>query len=154
LMAKGETVVATNRKAFHDYEILESYEVGLVLQGTEVKALRDGKANLREAFARVEGNGVWLVGCHISPYSHGNRENHNPLRTRKCLLHRSEINRLLGKVQEKGLTLVPLRIYFKQGRAKAELAVAKGKKLHDKRHAIKTREAKRELDQALKAARQ
>jgi len=152
-MAKGEAVVATNKKAFHDYEILEVYEVGLALFGTEVKALRNGKANLREAYARVEGGEVWLIGCHISPYTHGNRENHDPLRKRKCLLHRSEINRLIGKVQEKGLTLVPLRVYFKGGRAKAELAVGKGKKLHDKRHAIKIREAKRELDQALKASR-
>jgi SsrA-binding protein len=147
----GNRVVASNRQATHNYEILETYEAGLVLRGTEVKSLRDGKANLRESFARIEGEEAWIVGCHISPYAQGNRENQDPLRKRKLLLHRAELNRLLGKIQERGLTLVPLRLYFKRGRAKVELGLARGKKLHDKRQAIREREARREMDRAVRA---
>ncbi len=149
--AGGDRVVASNRQARHHYEILETYEAGLVLRGTEVKSLRDGKANLKESFARIDGDEAWLLGCHISPYAQGNRENPDPLRKRKLLLHRAELNRLLGKTQERGLTLVPLRLYFKRGRAKVELGLARGKKLHDKRQAIKEREARREMDKAVRA---
>ncbi len=147
----GNRVVARNRPATHDYDIIESYEAGLVLRGTEVKSLREGKISLRESFARIEGEEAWLYGCHISPYSHGHRDNPDPLRKRKLLLHRSEINRLMGKTQERGLTLVPLRVYFKQGRAKIEVGLAKGKKLHDKRQTLREREARREMDRAVRA---
>lgn len=149
-MARVEKVVATNRKATHDYEILETYEAGLVLQGTEVKSLREGRADLKESFARIENGEAWLLGCHIAPYAQGNRANHDPLRRRKLLLHRAELNRLLGKTREKGLTLVPLRLYFKDGRAKLEFGLAKGRKLLDKRQAIREREARRELDKAVR----
>jgi SsrA-binding protein len=147
----GDATVARNRQATHHYEIVETYEAGLVLKGTEVKSLRDGKANLKESFARIEREEAWLIGCHISPYSHGHRDNPDPLRRRKLLLHRAELNRLMGKTQERGLTLVPLRIYFKNGRAKIEIGLAKGKKLHDKRRTIKEREARREMDKAIRA---
>jgi SsrA-binding protein len=146
----ADRVVASNRRATHNYEILETYEAGLVLRGTEVKSLRDGKASLKESFARIEGREAWLLGCHISPYTHGNRENPDPLRRRKLLLHRSELNRLLGKTLERGLTLVPLRVYFKNGRAKVELGLARGKKLRDKRQALKEREAYREMERAVR----
>lgn len=149
-MAPVEKVVASNRKATHDYEILETYEAGLVLQGTEVKSLRQGRADLKESFARIERGEAWLLGCHISPYAQGNRANHDPLRRRKLLLHRAELNRLLGKTQEKGLTLVPLRLYFKDGRAKLEIGLGRGRKLLDKRRVIREREARRELDKAVK----
>ncbi len=143
--------MATNRKARHDYEILETYEAGLVLRGTEVKSLREGKVNFKDSYAAVEGNEAWLVACHISPYHHGTDANHDPERKRKLLLHRTEINRLLGKVQERGLTLIPLRLYFKQGRAKLELGLARGKKLHDKRRVLREKEARREMDRAVRA---
>ncbi|MFQ5897125.1 MAG: SsrA-binding protein SmpB [Candidatus Methylomirabilia bacterium] len=146
-----EGVVATNRRARHDYEILETYEAGLVLRGTEVKSLRERKANLKDSYGRVEGNEIWLVGCHISPYHHGTDANHVPDRKRKLLLSRKEINRLLGKTMERGLTLIPLRLYFTdRGRAKLELGLARGKKLHDKRRTIREREARREIDKALR----
>ena len=134
----GEKLVASNRRAHHDFDILETHEAGLVLQGTEVKSLRDSRADLKESYARIEGNEAWLLGLHISPYAQGNRANHDPLRPRKLLLHRGEINRLLGKIMEKGLTLVPLRLYFKQGRAKVELGLARGRKTLDKRQAIRS----------------
>lgn len=146
-----ERVVVTNRKATHLYEILETYEAGLVLRGTEVKSLREGHANFKDSYAQVEGGELWLVGCHISPYRHGSDANHDPERRRKLLLHRGEINRLLGKVQERGLTLVPLRLYFKNGRAKLELGLGRGRKLHDKRRAIREREMRRELDKAARS---
>lgn len=151
----GEKVVASNRKAFHDYHIEEKLEAGIVLKGTEVKSLRAGLVNLKESYAGVDQRGeVILHHCHISPYSHGNIMNHDPLRPRKLLLHRKEINRLLGQTQQKGLTLVPLRIYFSpRGQAKVELALAKGKKQHDRREAIKEREAGREVERAMKGAR-
>ena len=146
-----ERVVVTNRKATHLYEILETFEAGLVLRGTEVKSLREGQANFKDSYALVEGEELWLVGCHISPYHHGAGANHDPERPRKLLLHRGEINRLLGKVQERGLTLVPLRLYFKNRRAKLELGLGRGRKLHDKRRAIREREMRRELDKAVRS---
>ena len=152
-MALVEKLVASNRKAHHNFEILETYEAGLVLRGTEVKALREGRADLKESYARVEGNEAWLLGCHISPYAQGNRANHDPLRPRKLLLHRAEINRLLGKIMEKGLTLVPLRLYFKDGRAKVEVGLARGRKTLDKRQVIREREERREMDRAARSSR-
>lgn len=144
-------VVATNRRARHDYHILETFEAGLVLTGTEVKALREGRVNLRDSFARVDNGEVYLYNMHISPYSHGNRWNHEPTRTRKLLLHKKEIRRLIGLVQQQGLTLVPLMVYFNEkGRAKLELAVARGKKLWDKRRDAAQREAQREAARAVK----
>ncbi len=151
---KTEKVVATNRKAFHDYSIEEKLEAGIVLTGTEVKSLREGRVNLRESYASVERDEVFLHHCHISPYSHGNIMNHDPVRRRKLLLHRKQIKKLLGKTQQKGLTLVPLRIYFSpRGQAKVEIALAKGKKQYDRREAIKGREAAREVERAIKGAR-
>jgi len=150
-MALKEKIVATNSRAYHDYFIEESYEAGISLVGTEVKALREGRVNLRESFARVEGGEVYLYQCHISPYSHGNISNHEPLRCRKLLLHREEIRRLFGKAQIRGYTLLPLKIYFKNGLAKVELALGKGKKTHDKREALKKKEARREISRAVKA---
>jgi SsrA-binding protein len=146
----GEKLIASNRRAHHNFDILETHEAGLVLQGTEVKSLRDGRADLKEAYARIEGAEAWLLGCHISPYAQGNRANHDPLRPRKLLLHRGELNRLLGRVMEKGLTLVPLRLYFKQGRAKVEIGLARGRKTLDKRQAIRDREERREVARALR----
>ena len=149
-----ETVVATNRKAFHDYAIEEKMEAGIVLRGTEVKSLREGKVNLRDSYASVDHEQVILHNCHITPYSHGNIMNHDPLRPRKLLLHRKEISKLLGKTQQKGLTIVPLRIYFSaRGKAKIEIALAKGKKQYDRREAIKNRDAGREVERAMKGAR-
>ncbi|MDQ6734125.1 MAG: SsrA-binding protein SmpB [Nitrospirota bacterium] len=149
-----ETVVATNRKAFHDYAIEEKLEAGIVLRGTEVKSLREGKVNLRDSYASVDHEEVILHNCHITPYSHGNIMNHDPLRPRKLLLHRKEISKLLGKTQQKGLTIVPLRIYFSpHGKAKIEIALAKGKKQYDRREAIKSRDAGREVERAMKGAR-
>ncbi len=146
-----DKVVVTNRKAYHDYFIEEKFEAGIVLQGTEVKSLRDGRANLRDSYASVRNGEVFLHHCHISPYSHGNIMNHDPIRVRKLLLHKKEINKLLGKTQQKGLTLIPLRIYFsKRSQAKVELGLAKGKKLYDRRESIKTREAGREVERAIK----
>jgi len=144
-------VVAMNRKAYHDYFIEEKFEAGMVLKGTEVKSLRDRRVNLQDSYASVKEGEVFLHHCHISPYSHGNLMNHDPIRTRKLLLHRKEINKLLGKTQQKGLTLVPLRIYFStRGQAKVELGLAKGKKQHDRRASIKAREAGREVERAMK----
>lgn len=147
----ADKVVATNRKAFHDYFIEERYEAGIMLQGTEVKSLREGRVNLQDSYASVRGSEMFLHQCHISPYSHGNIMNHDPTRVRKLLLHKTEIHKLLGKTQQKGLTLIPLRIYFsKRGYAKVELGLAKGKKLYDRRETIKTREAGREVQRAIK----
>jgi SsrA-binding protein len=149
----GDTdrIVATNRKARHDYEILETHEAGLVLRGTEVKSLRGGQVNFKDSYAEIRNGEAWLLGCHISPYSHGTDQNHDPDRTRKLLLHRREINRLLGKVAERGLTLVPLRLYFKEGRAKLEIGLARGKKLHDKRQSLRERDARRDLAKEMRA---
>jgi SsrA-binding protein len=145
-----DKVVATNRKARHDYEILESHEAGLVLRGTEVKSLRASQITFKDSYAEIRNNEAWLLGCYITPYSHGTDANHDPERPRKLLLHRREINRLLGRVAERGLTLVPLRLYFKEGRAKLELGLARGKKLHDKRATIRERDARRELDREVR----
>ena len=151
---KNEKAVATNRKAYHDYFIEEKFEAGIMLQGTEVKSLREGRVNLQDSYASVKGDEIFLHHCHISPYSHGNIMNHEPLRTRKLLLHRKEIDKLLSKTKQQGLTLIPLRIYFsKRGLAKVELGLAKGKKQHDRRESIKTREASREVERAMKDKR-
>ncbi|HEY5649677.1 MAG TPA: SsrA-binding protein SmpB [Nitrospiria bacterium] len=148
---KETSVVATNSKAFHDYHLSDKFEAGIVLVGTEVKSLREGRANLRDSFARIEKNEVFLHNCHIAPYSHGNLLNHDPVRRRKLLLNRREINKLIGKVQQKGFTLVPLKIYFKKGRAKVELALAQGKHTSDKRESIKRKTAEREIQRAIKS---
>jgi SsrA-binding protein len=146
----GHKVVCRNKRAWYEYEILERMEAGLALMGTEVKSLRDGRANLKDSYGRVRNGEVFLVEAHISPYSHGNLANHDPLRERKLLLHKKEIRRLTGKVQERGLTLVPLQIYFKGGKAKVELGLARGKRLFDKRAAIKKRDERRDLMRELK----
>jgi len=145
-------VVCQNRKAYHDYHIEETVEAGIALLGTEVKSLREGKASLKDSYVIVKNNEVFLFNCHISPYSHGNIMNHDPLRTRKLLLHRKEIDRLKGKTTIKGFTAIPLKIYFKGSLAKVEIGLARGKKLFEKREAIKEKEAKREITKALKAA--
>ena len=142
-------VIAENRRARHDYFIEDTYEAGISLQGTEVKSLRLGKVNLRDSFARVENGEVFLYGMHISPYEQGNRFNHDPTRPRKLLLHKREIRRLIGKTREEGYTLVPTRLYFLRGRCKVELALAKGKKLYDKRETSAKRDAQRRAQQAL-----
>jgi len=143
-------VVCQNRKAFHDYSIEDTLEAGIALSGTEVKSLRDGKANLKDSYVLVKGGEVFLLNCHISPYSHGNIMNHDPVRTRKLLLHRKEIERMSGKAAAKGYTLIPLKIYFKASFAKVEIGLAKGKRLFEKRDTIKEREAKREIEKAMK----
>jgi SsrA-binding protein len=151
--ADGTVNICRNRRALHDYEILDRIECGIVLVGTEVKSLRDGHANLEDAYGRIDEDEVWLIGAEIPEYLFGNRLNHKPKRPRKLLLHRREINKFAGKASERGLTLVPLRLYFKEGRAKVELAVAKGKQAHDKRDSLKKADAKREMDRALAARR-
>ena len=142
--------IATNRRAFHDYEVLERMEAGLVLAGTEIKSVRAGKVSLQDGFARVDRGEGWLENVYIAPYEHGNRFNLESRRRRKLLLHRGELNKLVGKVQEKGLTLVPLRVYIKGSRAKIELGLARGRKLYDKREAIAERDADREIERAFK----
>jgi SsrA-binding protein len=140
-----------NKKAYHDYEILEKYEAGIALKGTEVKSLREGRANLRDAFVRIENGEAFLFNAYIAPYSHGNLFNHEPTRRRKLLLHKSEIKRLVGRTQEKGLTIVPLRMYFNnRGKVKVEIALVKGRKKYDKREVIKRRELEREAQKAMK----
>jgi SsrA-binding protein len=145
--------IATNRKAWHDYFIEERYEAGISLTGTEVKALREGRANLQDSFARIEQNEVILRQCHISPYSHGGLGNHDPLRPRKLLLRREEISRIAGRLQQRGLTLVPLQFYLKKGRIKVELGLARGKQRGDKRETLRRKVAEREVERALKARR-
>jgi SsrA-binding protein len=146
-------VVARNRKAIHDYFILETYEAGIVLTGTEIKSVRDGRVNLRDGYAKIEGGELWLYNIHISPYERGSFYNHDPLRPRKLLLRKEEIRRLLGKTKEKGLTLVPLSVYIKDNRwAKVEIALAKGKKQYDKRAAIAERDAQRAMERARRVA--
>ncbi|MBN2333571.1 MAG: SsrA-binding protein SmpB [Deltaproteobacteria bacterium] len=144
-------LICSNKKARLNFEILETFEAGIVLQGTEVKSLRDGKASMNESYARITDSEIWLVQFHISPYTHGNIANHEPLRPRKLLLHKREIRRLIGKVTEKGLTLVPLKAYFKDGKAKIELALGKGKKIHDKRDDLKQKAVKRDMEREFKA---
>jgi SsrA-binding protein len=144
-------VICQNRKAYHDFHIEETLEVGIALSGTEVKSLREGKANVKDSYVIIKDNEVSLLNCHISPYSHGNMMNHDPLRTRKLLLHRKEINRLRGKTAIRGFTLIPLKIYFKGPYAKIEIALARGKKLFEKRETIKEKEARREIARAMKS---
>jgi SsrA-binding protein len=142
--------VARNKRARHDYHILETLEAGLVLTGTEVKSLRDGRANISDAYGNLRDGEVFLLNLHISPYDRGGYSNHDPNRTRKLLLHRKEIRRLIGAVERQGLTLIPLELYFKNGVAKVALALAKGKKLHDKRETERTRDAEREMARAIR----
>jgi SsrA-binding protein len=148
---EARRIIAENRKARHDYHVLETWEAGVALLGTEVKAIREGRVNLRDSFARVDRGEVWLENVHISPYSHTGYAHHDERRRRKLLLHAHEIRKLTGRVAEKGLTLVPLDMYFKRGRVKVTLALAKGKQMHDKRETIRRREAERETRAAVKA---
>jgi SsrA-binding protein len=150
---EGETLIADNRKALFDYHILETFEAGIVLSGTEVKGIREGKANLRDAYARVESGEVWLYNVHINPYTHRGYVDHDPKRKRKLLLHRAEIRKLIGRTVERGLTLVPTRMYFKNGRVKVMIGLARGKQLHDKRETIKRRETERETRALVKERR-
>lgn len=145
-----EKNITVNRKARYEYAILQVIEAGIVLQGTEVKALREGKANLVDSYAQIKENEIWLVSAHISEYTQGNINNHDPVRTRKLLLNRSEIRKLIGKVKEKGLTLIPLRMYFKGGKVKVEIALAKGKKVYDKRETIAKRDFDRDQERKIK----
>jgi SsrA-binding protein len=149
----AEKLIADNRKARHEYELLERVEAGLVLTGTEVKSLRDGRAVLGQAYADVRDGEAWLHGAEIAIYDQGNRANHDPTRARKLLLHRREIDRIYGQIREKGLTLVPTRLYFKDGRVKIELALARGKDVRDKRRTVADRDAKRDIERALKSRR-
>lgn len=147
---KAERLVAENRKAYHDYHLLETFEAGVVLVGTEVKAIREGRVNLRDSYARVEDGEVYVFNVHISPYSHRGYADHDPLRRRKLLLHDYEIRKLVGKTVERGMTLVPVRMYFKNGRVKLAISLAKGKQARDKRETVKRREAERETRAAIK----
>ena len=152
-MAGGTKLIAENRRARHDYHLLDRFEAGLALTGTEVKSLRQGHAIIQRAFADVRDGELWLVGAHIPEYAQGNVANHDPDRDRKLLLHRREIDSLLGKTRERGLTLVPTRLYFKDGRAKVEIALARGKEARDKRRDIADRDAQRQIERALRARR-
>jgi SsrA-binding protein len=149
----AEKLIVDNRRARHDYHLSEKVEAGLVLSGTEVKSLRTGRATLQQAYADVRDGEAWLNGLHIPEYTQGNRSNHDPDRPRKLLLHRKEIDRMYGQVREKGFTVVPTRVYFRDGRVKVELALAKGKEVRDKRRSIADRDAKRQMERALKSAR-
>lgn len=149
----AQSNIAENRKAYHDYHLLDSFEAGIALMGTEVKAIREGRVNLRDSFARVENGEVFLFNVNISPYSHRGYAEHEPLRRRKLLLHRHEIRKLIGKTVERGMTLVPTRLYFKNGRVKVSISLAKGKKEYDKRETVKRREADRETRAAIKSRR-
>jgi SsrA-binding protein len=151
--ASGEKLIVENRRARHDYHFLEKVEAGLVLTGTEVKSLRDGRASLQQAYADIRDGEAWLVGAHISVYDAGNIANHDPDRDRKLLLHRREVDSLAAQVRERGLTLVPTRLYFRDGRAKVELALARGKEQRDKRSDLARREAQRDMERALKSRR-
>ncbi|MCA9731170.1 MAG: SsrA-binding protein SmpB [Deferribacteres bacterium] len=146
----NEKIITVNRKARHDYEVLDTFEAGLVLVGTEVKSLRDGKANLKDSYARINNGEMWLHGTHISVYSHGTYNNHDPERQRKLLLHKKELRKLMGRVEEAGLTLVPLKMYFKRGKAKVQIALARGKRQYDKRQDIAKRDAQREIARKMK----
>ena len=146
---QAQKSVAENRKAFHDYHIIETFEAGIALLGTEVKAIREGSVNLRDSFGRVEGGEIWIYNVHISPYSHRGYADHEPTRRRKLLLHRQEIRKLIGKTVERGMTLVPTRVYFKGPYAKVEIALARGKDRFDKRESIKAREQRRDVERAM-----
>jgi SsrA-binding protein len=148
---RTDSLIADNRKAGHDYHLLEQFEAGVALTGTEVKAMREGRAQLRDSYCRMEGGEAYLLGAHVGQYSHGGYAAHDPVRKRKLLLHKAELDKLLGKTTEKGLTIVPLRLYFKNGRVKLAIALAKGKKIYDKREAIKRRETERETRAAAAA---
>ena len=150
---KAQRLIADNRKARHDYHILETYEAGVALLGTEVKAIREGRVNLRDSYARTDGGEVWMMNVHISPYSHRGYAEHAETRQRKLLMHRHEIRKLIGRTAEKGLTLVPLQMYFKKGRVKVLVGLARGKQAHDKRETIRRREVDRETRTAMKVAR-
>ncbi len=149
-MSSEVKIISKNRKARHDYHIEESLEAGIVLTGTEVKSIRNARVNLKDSYARIEGNEVFLYNMHVSPYEPGNRFNHDPLRVRKLLLHRSEINRLIGKVREKGYSLIPLKVLLVRGLVKLEVGLARGKKLYDKRRDIANRDSKREMERAFR----
>jgi SsrA-binding protein len=146
----AEKLICQNKKAWHNYFFEDKYEAGIALLGTEVKSLREGRANLGDSYGKIKNGEVFLVDAHISPYSHANRFNHDPLRTRKLLLHKKEIRRLIGKVQERGFTLIPLRLYFSNGRAKVELGLGKGKKLFDKRETLKRKTMERDMERGRK----
>ncbi len=150
-MAENVKVVATNRKAYHDYDVEETHEAGVVLTGTEIKSVRAGSVNLRDSYAQVRNGEMWLMNVHIAPYEPASRQNADPYRDRKLLMHHGEIMRLMGRVQEKGLTLVPLRMYLKNNHAKIEVGLVRGKKLYDKRAAIAKRESAREIERAVKS---
>ena len=152
-MKESIKLVANNKKAYHDYFVDEKYETGLVLHGTEVKSLRMGQCSIKEAFVRIENEEVWIYGMHISPYEKGNIFNKDPLRPKKLLMHKSEIRKLLGKVKEKGYTLMPLQVYFSDSKAKVEIGLCRGKKLYDKRHDIAEKDAKRQIEQRRKEER-
>lgn len=154
MQEKKDRTVAENRKAYHEYFIEERMEAGIELSGTEVKSIRAGKVNLAESYAQVIDGELWLIGCHVSPYEQGNRFNREPARTRRLLMHKAEIARLYGLVKQKGLTLVPTKMYFKAGRVKVEVGVGRGKKLHDKRDAEAERQAGRDIDRRLKGQRE
>jgi SsrA-binding protein len=147
---KKNKISLTNRRAFHDYEILEKIEAGIVLHGTEVKSIRQGKASFKDCYAKVIDEELWIVSMHITPYDHGGYSNHDPVRNRKLLLHKFEIKKLIGKIEEKGLTVIPLRLYFKSGKVKVELGLARGKKIHDKRKDIAARDMNRDAQRELK----
>lgn len=150
MSAEKNRISLKNKKAFFDYEILEKYEAGLVLVGSEVKSLRQGKASFKDSYARIINKELWIINFHITPYEHGGYSNHDPLRQRKLLLHKHDIKRLIGKIEERGLTLVPLRLYFKNGRAKMEVGLARGKKVFDKRKTIAKRDMDRDAQRELK----
>ena len=147
---RGDRVVTSNRRAFHDFHILEQIEAGIVLTGTEIKSIREGRATIGEAYARIEHDELWLIGSNVTPYSHGNRANHQPDRPRKLLVHRRQLRELREAIEQKGLTLVPLRLHLKDGRAKLDLGVARGKKLYDKRDSEADRQSRRDMDRALR----
>lgn len=147
---RGDRVVTSNRRAFHDFHILEQIEAGIVLTGTEIKSIREGRATISEAYARIEHDELWLIGSNVTPYSHGNRANHQPDRPRKLLVHRRQLRELREAIEQKGLTLVPLRLHLKDGRAKLDLGVARGKKLYDKRDSEADRQSRRDMDRALR----
>jgi SsrA-binding protein len=146
----SDKIIVKNRKAFHDYHILERFEAGIVLLGTEVKSIRDNQVNFKDSFARIAAGEVWLEGCNISPYSHGNIQNHEPLRPRKLLLSRREINKLIGETTKGGLTIIPLQMYFRNGRVKVQIALAKGKRMYDKREKARRKAVEREIEAEMK----
>ena len=147
---RGDRVITTNRRAWHEFHILETIEAGIVLTGTEIKSIRDGKASIAEAYARFDHGELWLIGCNVAPYSHGNRSNHDPDRPRKLLIRRKELERLRAAIEQKGLTLVPLRLHLKHGLAKLDLGLARGKKLYDKRATESERQSERDMQRALR----